>query len=167
MKLRRLFEPGRIGKMDIRNRLVMPPMQTRGADPDGFVTDRLIDYYAERAKGGAGLIIVQQSFAWAEGKLARGIALWDDRYIPGLRDLAHTVQSYGARIAIQLGSRGTMQDKGLEAVAPSPMPTSWREDLPRRLGRRPFVFWRSKTFLLRRSTSTRRYLPIPRFSTMR
>ena len=61
MKIEKLFEPGRIGNMAVRNRLVMPPMQTRGADEDGFITDALIDYYAARSKGGVGLVIVQQS----------------------------------------------------------------------------------------------------------
>jgi 2,4-dienoyl-CoA reductase-like NADH-dependent reductase (Old Yellow Enzyme family)/NADPH-dependent 2,4-dienoyl-CoA reductase/sulfur reductase-like enzyme len=110
----------------------MPAIQTRGADEDGFITDRLAGYYEARAKGGAGLVIVQQSFAWPEAKLPRGIALWDDKYIAGLSKMAQAIQSHGAKAAIQLGSRGTMQ--GLQPVAPSPVPTSWGET-PRELTR--------------------------------
>lgn len=111
----------------------MPAMQTRAADEDGFVTDRLIGYYKERAKGGTGLIIVQQSFAWPEAKLARGIALWDDVYIPRLQELACAVRSSGARIAIQLGGLGSGQDKGMAAVAPSPILSLCNEEMPREL----------------------------------
>lgn len=131
--LTRLFNPGRIGNMSVRNRFVMPPMQTRGADEDGFVTDSLINYYAARANGGAGLIIVQQSFAWPGAKLARGLALWEDSFIPRLSDLAAAIRESGARAAIQIGGRGTMQDKGMEAVAPSPVPDYSHDTVPREL----------------------------------
>lgn len=137
-----LFSPGKIGKLTIRNRIIMPAMQTRGADNDGFVTNRLIDYYAERAKGGAGLIVVQQSFAWPEAKLRRGIALWDDKYISRLSDLAGAVKNYGARVAIQLGSRGTLQEyEGLDSVAPSAEPFSWMGKPPRELTREDIEFY--------------------------
>ncbi len=133
MNFNKLFQPGKIGSMDIRNRIIMPAMQNRGADPEGFITDRLIAYFTERAKGGVGLIIVQQSFAWPEAKLKRGISLWDDKYIPRLRDMAISVQNCGAKIAMQLGGRGTAQDKGLEPVAPSAISNSWGEEPPREL----------------------------------
>ncbi|MDN5347061.1 MAG: hypothetical protein PWP65_625 [Clostridia bacterium] len=129
----KLFEPGYIGRIKVRNRIVMPGIQTRGADAEGFITENLIDYYAERARGGAGLIIVQMSFAWPEARLKRGIGLWDDKFIPGLKKLAQAVQCYGARIAIQIGSRGTNQDEGVEEVAPSAVRASCREDVPREL----------------------------------
>jgi 2,4-dienoyl-CoA reductase-like NADH-dependent reductase (Old Yellow Enzyme family)/thioredoxin reductase len=133
MKIEKLFEPGRIGDMAVRNRLVMPPMQTRAADEDGFVTDALIDYYAARSKGGVGLVIVQQSFAWPGAKLTRGIALWEDSFIPRLSDLAGAVRNHGAAVAIQIGCRGTLQDKGMEAVAPSPVPSYSHKEVPREL----------------------------------
>jgi len=50
-----LFSPGRIGPVELRNRLVMAPMGTNYATASGEVTDRLLDYYAERAAGGTGL----------------------------------------------------------------------------------------------------------------
>ena len=106
MKLIKLLEPGKIGSMETRNRLVMPPVQSRAADEDGFVTQRLIDYLVERAKGEVGLIIMQHSFCWPAAKLARGIALWDDQYIPRLKELTTEVKKHGARIAIQLGGTG-------------------------------------------------------------
>ncbi|MFC1532885.1 FAD-dependent oxidoreductase [Thermodesulfobacteriota bacterium] len=139
--LTRLFEPGKIGGMAVRNRVVMPPIQTRGADEDGFVSDPLIDYYRARAKGGAGLIIVQQSFAWPGAKLTRGIALWEDFFIPRLGDLAAAIRESGARAAIQIGGRGTMQDEGMEAVAPSPVPDYSNDTVPRELTKQEIWFY--------------------------
>ena len=57
-KMEKLFEPGRIGKLSIRNRIVMAPMGIIGlTEPDGKILQRAIDYYVERAKGGVGLIV--------------------------------------------------------------------------------------------------------------
>jgi 2,4-dienoyl-CoA reductase-like NADH-dependent reductase (Old Yellow Enzyme family) len=55
----KLLEPIKIGVMQLRNRIVMPAMGTNYADRDGAVTDRLLNYYIERAKGGVGLIIIE------------------------------------------------------------------------------------------------------------
>ena len=57
MAYEKLFEKGQIGRLTIKNRCVMMPMGTVYADRHGNATERLIDYYAERAKGGIGLII--------------------------------------------------------------------------------------------------------------
>ncbi|MFC1872087.1 FAD-dependent oxidoreductase [Chloroflexota bacterium] len=132
-RLKKIFEPGMIGNMSMNNRLVMSAMQTRAASDDHFVTDRLIEYYEVRARGGVGLIIVQQSFAWEEACLANGLGLWDDKFIPGLQKLANTVKRQGVKIAIQLGARGTMVDKGMKSVAPSALPSAWDGDTPREI----------------------------------
>ena len=60
-KLVRLFQPGRIGKMGLRNRLIQAPTDAELADDEGYVTDELIDFYVARAKGGVGLVIVGAS----------------------------------------------------------------------------------------------------------
>ena len=54
-ELKSLFEPLTIKGLELRNRIVMPPMGTNFATENGEVTERMINYYAERAKGGAGL----------------------------------------------------------------------------------------------------------------
>jgi len=52
-----LFSPGKINRLELKNRIVMAPMGTRGlVEPDGRFSQRAIDYYAARAKGGVGLI---------------------------------------------------------------------------------------------------------------
>ena len=55
-KLTRLFQPGSIGRVEVRNRIVMPAMGAGFATEDSFVTDRLITFYEARARGGVGLI---------------------------------------------------------------------------------------------------------------
>ncbi len=126
-KFDRLFQPGRIGTMEVRNRIVMPPMATGYASENGSVTDRLIAYYEERAKAGPGLIIVEISCIDAPvGRgLARQIGIDRDTFIPGLARLAAAIQRHGARAAIQLhhaGRQTSSRITGFKPVAPSPIP---------------------------------------------
>ncbi|MCX6007870.1 MAG: hypothetical protein NTZ34_11525, partial [Chloroflexi bacterium] len=54
-----LFTPFKIKNLELKNRIVMPPMTSNLADPDGNVTENMINYYAARARGGAGYIVVE------------------------------------------------------------------------------------------------------------
>jgi 2,4-dienoyl-CoA reductase-like NADH-dependent reductase (Old Yellow Enzyme family)/thioredoxin reductase len=122
----KLFEPGGIGSLELKNRIVMPPMATNYASKDGEVTDRQINYYVERAKGGVGLIIVEISCVDSpvgKGTL-RQICIDDDKFISGLSRLAKAIKRHGARAAIQLhhaGRQTTSQITGHQPVAPSPI----------------------------------------------
>ena len=133
----KLFEPGRIGSLELKNRLVMPPMATNYASKDGSVTDRQIDYYEERAKGGVGLIIVE--FSVVDSPIGKGamrqIVIDHDRFIPGLSKLAAAIKRHGAKVAIQLHHAGRQtfsQITGHQLVAPSPIPVLGGEQ-PREL----------------------------------
>jgi 2,4-dienoyl-CoA reductase-like NADH-dependent reductase (Old Yellow Enzyme family)/thioredoxin reductase len=101
-----LFEPGKIGTMELRNRLLMPPMCTRLCGLWGEVTDALIEWYVRRARGGAGLIVVEVTHtATAQEPLrftTRMPRADDDSYFPGLFQLAEAVHDAGAKIGIQL-----------------------------------------------------------------
>ncbi len=118
-----LLTPGRIGGVDIRNRIVMAPMTTRLADEDGFITDDTIDYYMARVRGGVGLITVEMASPTRAGRHRRcELGIYDDRFIPGLRWLATSIHSGGASASIQLGHGGghTRADIcGETPVAPS------------------------------------------------
>ena len=103
-ELEKLFQPCSIGKMQLKNRLVMPPMGNNFSAEDGSVTPRLIDYYNERALGGTGLIITEMvSVDSPMGQRGiRQLRIDDDRYIPGLSRLAQQVHDSGGKMALQL-----------------------------------------------------------------
>lgn len=98
-----LFTPFKIGKMKVKNRIVMSPMGLNAAHPDGRIDDDEIHYFEERARGGAGLIIVGCQFLTE--KLAQGSleGYLDRTYvIPQLTNLCEAVQKYGAKIVAQV-----------------------------------------------------------------
>ncbi len=102
-----LFTPARIGPVEIKNRIVMPPMTTRTADEEGFVTDDTIAYYMARVRGGTGLITVEMASPEKAGRhRRREVGIYDDRFIPGLTRLVDEVHGGGAKASIQLGHGG-------------------------------------------------------------
>jgi len=116
----KLFEPGRMGRMELRNRIIFPPCGTHYSSLDGFVTDRQLDYYSERAKGGAGLIVVEACYCRKNGKAGRILAN-SDKYIPGLKKLADIIHEGGAKAVMQIGShRGSTDEE--DPASPSGIP---------------------------------------------
>ncbi len=103
---KKLFEPGKIGPLALKNRIVMPPMGTRFCGPWGEVTDTLIEWYARRARGGAGLIIVEATHTATALEpvryTTRLLRADDDSFFPGLFQLAEAVHDAGAKVGIQL-----------------------------------------------------------------
>jgi 2,4-dienoyl-CoA reductase-like NADH-dependent reductase (Old Yellow Enzyme family)/NADPH-dependent 2,4-dienoyl-CoA reductase/sulfur reductase-like enzyme len=138
-RFKNLMKPGRIGKMEIRNRIVMPPMCTSYASPQGFVTDRLSDYYEERAKGGVGLVIVAAVCPdHPRGRTEHDqLGISRNEFVPGLLGLAEVLHRHGAKAAIQLhhGGRYSQSDinDGFQPVAASPIPLVPGADVPREL----------------------------------
>ncbi|OGL19110.1 MAG: hypothetical protein A3K12_04805 [Candidatus Rokubacteria bacterium RIFCSPLOWO2_12_FULL_71_19] len=122
-----LFAPGRVGSLELRNRLVFAATSSELADGDGFVTDDMVEFYAERARGGTGLLVVEATYVEQEGKrLHHNAMLHDDRHIPGMRRLAEAAHAAGARIAVQLnhGGRESLPEiSGSLPLAPSPVPS--------------------------------------------
>ena len=133
----RLFEEGRIGRMTVKNRIVMPPMATNYAGPSGEPTERLIGYYAERAKGGAGLIIVENvQVKYPQGKnVACQLRLDQNKFIPGFQELAEAVHAHQARIFIQIHHAGRQYHdiEGEEGVDPSGIPDGFLQQPVRAL----------------------------------
>ena len=88
MEYKKLFQPITIKGVTVRNRLVMSAACTEYGTKDGYVTPRLINYYAERAKGGTGLIYVEVANPiYPTGKvLVHHLSVNDDKYIPGLKE---------------------------------------------------------------------------------
>ncbi len=130
-----LFSPGRIGNLEIRNRIIMPAMGTGMHGPEGEVTDQNVAYYETRAKGGTGLVTVEIA---AVHPTTRGmsLSLYDDRYIPGMRRLSEAIKKHGARACIQIWHAGRQINSaqtGQQIVAPSPIPCPVCSEKPREL----------------------------------
>jgi 2,4-dienoyl-CoA reductase-like NADH-dependent reductase (Old Yellow Enzyme family)/thioredoxin reductase len=104
-----LFEPIQIGRIEFKNRIVMPPMSTNFGDPEhrGFVCERHKRYYLERAKGGTGLIIVESTSVNPSSSSRRyGLSLYDDQFIQGFMELAELIKEQGAKCGVQLNHGG-------------------------------------------------------------
>ncbi len=103
-----LLSPGRIGSMELRNRIVMTAMGSNLCNPDGTLNERIKAYYEARARGGAAMVIMGSvSISWPIGSAnACQVAISDDRYIEGFADIARRIHGHGGRIALQLQHAG-------------------------------------------------------------
>jgi len=103
-----LLSPGRIGSMELKNRIAVTAMGVSLSNDDGTVGEQLIAYHEEQAKGGAALIISGVAgVAWPVGAVAmRQTAISDDKFIPGLKAMTDRVHAHGAKIAVQLHHGG-------------------------------------------------------------
>lgn len=103
-----LLAPGRIGSMELKNRIAVTAMGVSLSEDDGTVGEQLISYHEEQAKGGVGLIISGVAgVAWPVGAVAAGqTAISDDKFIPGLKAMTDRVHALGAKIAVQLHHGG-------------------------------------------------------------
>jgi 2,4-dienoyl-CoA reductase-like NADH-dependent reductase (Old Yellow Enzyme family) len=124
-----LFSPMKIGAMEIRNRILSTGHDTVMAH-DGHVTERLIAYQEARAKGGAGLIVIQVSGVHETARYTSHVLMaTSDDAIPGYRALAEAVHRHGAKICGQLFHPGreimeTQDGTAAVAYAPSAVPNS-------------------------------------------
>jgi dimethylglycine catabolism A len=121
-----LLTPARIGPVEIKNRIVMPPMTTRTADAEGFVTDDSVAYYMARVRGGTGLITVEMASPEKCGRHRRHeVGIYDDKFVPGLTRLVGEIHRGGAKASIQLGHGGghtRIDICGETPIAPSAIP---------------------------------------------
>ena len=129
-----LLRPGRIGRMELRNRIVMAPMGSNFAESDGTCGERIQAYYEARAAGGAGLLIMGVgAIAYPHGTAEPyQVGLSDDKFIPGLKGIVDRVHKHGAKIAAQLQHAGknSVRDlaEGRELWVPS-MPPAVKTDM--------------------------------------
>jgi len=136
-KLRYLFDPLRIGAMDVKNRLVMAPMGTNLASLEGKVTPSLVSYYQARARGGVGLIITDDTTITSSAIYhPNGLRLDQDPLIQSWKELTQAVHVYGAKIAPQLvhpSFNAPSVFSGVQPVAASPIPSRRFREIPREL----------------------------------
>lgn len=140
-----LFSPLHIRNVTLRNRIAMSPM-CQYSSKDGFAGDWHMVHYGTRASGGAGLIIVEATAVWPEGRITPGdLGLWSDDHIPALSRITGFIHSQGAVAGIQLAHAGRkascalpweggkqldFRNGGWETVAPSAIPFSPGERAP-------------------------------------
>ena len=137
-KFPKLFEHGFIGRLEIGNRIVMAPISTNLASVEGEVTQQLIDHYSRIAKGGVGLIIVENMCVhFPEGRHGTTQPRIDaDEFIPGLHRLVQAIQQYGVKIGVELAYPGGVADVRFvktQPVAPSSIPMKSGAVTPRAL----------------------------------
>jgi len=138
IKYKKLFEPICIGKAWIKNRIAMAPMNNgHQIDPtQGTITQRCVEYYVERAKGGVGLIIT--GVFKVENDIERCIKddivqwpLLTEKSLPEYIELADYVHSYGGKIFVQLSAgpgrvtSAKVINSGIKPVSASPNQAYW------------------------------------------
>lgn len=139
MTYSKLFEKGRIGRLEIKNRIVMPAMGTSFAASSGEASEEIIRYYAERARGGCGLIITEITRVDDETGIGmhNQLSATSGRHIPQLVRLAEAVHAYGAKIFVQLHHPGNQTPgrllNGKQIVSASDVTCSVIGEQPRAL----------------------------------
>jgi len=120
-----LSSPAFIGKLQLKNKIVMAPMGSNFAGDDGHTTEQLESYYEERAKGGVGLIILETSaITWPAGaSMPYMIGFSKDEFVSDLKSLTQRVHQHGAKIAAQLNHSGKIAQEDTIAGRPIPVPS--------------------------------------------
>jgi dimethylglycine catabolism A len=119
-----LAKPGLIGPLRVRNRVVMAPMGTNYSTTDGLSTERDKLYYAERARGGVGMIMTEAMVVTEHARPHHNtLCCYHDRFIPGLATIVEAINAHGALVCGQLNHRGALLRRSvlnMEPVGPSP-----------------------------------------------
>ncbi|MCR4587890.1 MAG: NAD(P)/FAD-dependent oxidoreductase [Lachnospiraceae bacterium] len=139
MAYEKIFQRGRIGALNLKNRVVMPAMGVSLAQQNGEANEHIIRYYEERAKGGVGLIIteicrVEPVYGTA---IPNQLGAYEMGQIPHLERLAERVHKYGTKIFLQLQHPGRENKSsmigGRQIVAPSAVMCKVTQEMPRAL----------------------------------
>ena len=110
-----LSNPIKIGRLKIKNRYVMPPMNTNFSNENGSITEQMTEYYVRRAQGGVGLIIVEAASVVSD-IINHGVQplLHDEKYIPAWANMVEKIKRYGAKVSVEIahyGSEGAIGPK--------------------------------------------------------
>ncbi|MGX8790843.1 oxidoreductase [Oceanobacillus sp. M60] len=133
-----IFQPLTVRRMTIPNRIIMPPMGTNFAEVDGSMNDEHIMYYEQRAKGGTGLIIVENacvSFPMGSNGTTQ-LRIDHDQFIPRLYKLTEKLHKHGTQAAIQInhaGASAVPERIGHQPVSASNVPSKAGGAVPRPL----------------------------------
>ena len=137
MKFKAMFQPIEIGNMTVKNRFVVPPMGNNFANTDGTMSEQSAAYYAERAKGGFGLITIEATVVHPDAKGGpRKPCLYDDSMIESFQKVIEACHREGAKVSIQLqnaGPEGNAKNAGTPIKAASSICTQCGRDIPQTL----------------------------------
>lgn len=118
-----LSRPSKIGRMYLKNRMIMPAMGTNLGNADGTISDNIVNYYARRAAGGVGLVVTEVCSPEHEGICIPGeMEIEDVKFMPGLSRIPHAVHANGGKVALQLAHAGCFATEeliGTHAKTPS------------------------------------------------
>ncbi|MCX5851299.1 MAG: NADH:flavin oxidoreductase [Deltaproteobacteria bacterium] len=126
-----IFEPIKIGNVEIKNRIAMAPMNMNYTGPQHYVSDQQLAYFAARAKGGTGLIITDAVFGvWHPTadtyRKYNNMRLDNELFVAGMSELAEHIHSFGAKVFVQMavgpGRQGTSEMGAVQPVSASPIP---------------------------------------------
>jgi 2,4-dienoyl-CoA reductase-like NADH-dependent reductase (Old Yellow Enzyme family) len=120
-----LLSPGRIGAIELRNRMIVTAMGANFGEAGGMSGDRILAYHEEQARGGVGLIVsgacgvmfpIGQVQPWQ-------IGISEDAHIPGLKRVVDAVHRHGAKFAVQLHQGGLVAGDDTKAGRPQWCPS--------------------------------------------
>jgi len=135
-----LEQPGMIGDLRLKNRVVMAPMGTNYSTTDGLSTERDKQYYAERARGGVAMIMTEAMVVTEHARPHHNsLCCYHDRFIPGLASLVEAIKSHDCHVFGQLNHRGGLLRRSvlnMEPVGPSAWVNPNTGDLVRELDKR-------------------------------
>lgn len=134
MNFEKTFSPYKIGNLLVKNRLIVPAMDSGVFDPNGLVVQSTLDYYGARAAGGFGLIIIEIAAVERRGVgMSHEPNVWNDEGVAGMTKLANHIKNNGARAIVQLhhaGRETVAAMAGEQIAAPSSVPCPTNRETP-------------------------------------
>ncbi|HLG88592.1 MAG TPA: FAD-dependent oxidoreductase [Alphaproteobacteria bacterium] len=120
-----LLSPGRIGSLELRNRMFVTAMGANLAEADGYCGEKITAFHEDQARGGIALVMTGVvGVSWPRGNnMPFQVALSDDRFVPGIRAIADVVHKHGARYAVQLHHGGMIAPGDTAAGRPCWVPS--------------------------------------------
>ncbi len=139
-KYPKIFEPLTIKRTTIKNRIAMTPMGTNYGETSGEMSSRHMNYYTLRAKGGTGLIILENAnVEYPVGSNGTSqIRIDHDSFMPRFYQLVETLHKSGTTVAIQINHAGASASSartGMQTVSSSNIPTKAGGEIPRPMTR--------------------------------
>ncbi|MCP4750072.1 MAG: NADH:flavin oxidoreductase [Proteobacteria bacterium] len=126
-----IFEPVKIGQLELKNRIAMAPMNMNYTGPNGYISDQQMAYYAARAKGGTALIVTESVYGTDHPtsqtyRKFNNPSIANELYVPRMSELVEHVHSFGGKIFCQLvlgpGRQGNSDAGAIQPVSASPIP---------------------------------------------